>query len=357
MAWSGLGKHLQSGFYKAYAAPTRLKSISRSRAMNMIRDQSNLRCPQMSPKGLTATGGTRAFAASLRGLSLVWKIALAMLVVAGTALLLMTELPRAGEVPTGESFTMFQGRPWAPIRLDGNVRMALVDTGTSVTVLNSALAEGRVARDLGPRIVRSSFGRYSLPIAVVHGLSIADAPPGDATVLLSTASTNVIGAASIFATPAVMIGRDRLDFAPEAPRKRAAFCAPLVLDLLGGDLNAPISAVYFMLDVDGRPQKVLFDTGRQELLTGTALAPVQTGAWVPRFEFRRSVEGEHAPVLYYPQTGALRLGQRRLDVDYHRQPGLAAVAAPYVLGAAILDDYDILIERPRGRACFFAHVR
>ena len=253
--------------------------------------------------------------------------------------------------PALAEFAFHDGRPWTRISIAGREEMALADTGTALPILNPRLVPESNSGAISQRTVRSPFGRYQLRAATVKSMRVLSRDFARAEVLVEGGGPSTVGASILFQPQNTLIAMDGIYFDIDPSRHLSMHCVRIVLDLLGPNLDSPVGRLYFLLDIDGVEQKVLFDTGRSDVLVGTASAPGAASRW-PRFEVHRDLNGRLRVWRYYQETGTIRLGTQTLAVTYKRFPALDSIDASYVLGAGLLATHSVLIEHRRGRACF-----
>jgi hypothetical protein len=239
------------------------------------------------------------------------------------------------------------------IGVGNHEEMALVDTGSAMPFLNARLVARGSGRTEGSRTVRSGFGTYELPVANLPSLRAGSREFHGAQVVVEDRGPPILGSSVLFQSGNILFSKEKTEFDVDEARLSASFCAPLIIDLLGSTYSSPVRRVYFRLEVDGVPQKVLFDTGRAETLVGTSSAPAPKSGW-PRFELHGDFNGRTRLWRYYRERGHVRLGPELTSLAYKRFPSLDHIATPFVMGAGVLNTHSVFIEPRRGRACFIA---
>lgn len=246
-------------------------------------------------------------------------------------------------------FVFEKGRLWA-VAENGRRALALVDTGASMSVFPDEWHS--TLPNAGSEIVSTPFGQRQLPVSRIESLQVGGIL-FDSKVLIAKVRYPVIGNDILFSRNNVLLSQSGAAFDVEYDPNKAIFCARAVVRYQGNTLQSPVDAIFLMLNIDGVEQKVFLDTGIAPALQATAFAPMPKKKLFPRPDIRSNSLGEWRFVPYFGREASLSLGNRETALSYHHYYTDRSVDAPFVMGAGILNDYSILIDHRKGRACFF----
>lgn len=128
---------------------------------------------------------------------------------------------------------------------------------------------------------------------------------------------------------------------------------PLITSFRNGSPSSGVKSLFFVLNIDGRDQRVFFDTGRAELLTGTAKLARSKPRGMRRFDFRFNTVGHWGLSTYSKAKATLQIGSQDFEYEYCHLLNEKSVDAPFIMGASILDQFDIAMSISERRATFF----
>jgi hypothetical protein len=253
---------------------------------------------------------------------------------------------RAPALQADSAFNFKKGRLWASI--DGRAA-ALIDSGTSMSIFpKDWTALGEVEGSEG---VSTPFGERRLSVRRIRPSKIGGIP-FKGTVLAGDVPYPIIGNDFIFSRNNVLFTRDGLEFDVASGAEDAAACVGLLIGYQGHATNSAVASIHLLLEIDGSEQKVYFDTGIPSALTASASAPEPTKKLFPRLDVRHNTLGEWALAPYFSRQASLGFGDKSRSVPYRHYYMDKKGRAPFVMGAGILQDYSILIDHQKGRACF-----
>jgi hypothetical protein len=118
--------------------------------------------------------------------------------------------------------------------------------------------------------------------------------------------------------------------------------------------SEPLGSVGILLNyvIDGKMEEILLDTGDNGFLSATASASVK-GMSGPLSASRATFQ-EIEKVQYETTEVTIGMGQHARKVLIRYYPDRKA-AAPYVMGLAALEDFDVFLDFDHGKACLIPH--
>lgn len=256
----------------------------------------------------------------------------------------------AGVMSKSSDFAFRGDRLWAAI--DNNTALVgLIDSGASVSVFPSswpALGDVR-----GRSEVETPFGSEELVEHDIEPWGVG-ARKISTPVLVGSVSYPIIGNDLLFSSRNTLFSNREVKFDVEYDLADMTYCTEVLFSYswLGSKRN--VDAVNLMLEVDGRRQAVLFDTGRAPLLEAGAHAPLPREKLFPRPNVRFNSLGRKRFVSYYSRRASLSLGKVKQDLSYRHYFKDFSIDVPFVLGGGFLKEHSVLIDREHNRACFFS---
>lgn len=243
------------------------------------------------------------------------------------------------------------GRLWIPVDNDGTKTLALVDSGTSMSVFPDHWRAISATGDF--ETIASPFGQRRIPVYELDAIYIAGEWFRNKRVLVTEASYPLIGGNILFEGKNILFSQNGLKFDQHYDPASADACVQTLVNFQGSSVATAVEAVFFLMIIDGVEQKLFFDTGRRAALEATSLADKPARKPFPRPDIRSNSLGDWKLTPYYARHAEVTLGNDRLSLPYRHYYRDQSVPAPFVMGAEILKTYSILVDYRKGRACFF----
>lgn len=248
-------------------------------------------------------------------------------------------------------FFNFDGRPYGKLCDAEHCKYALVDTGANISLINIDNFDSNLEivkiedLDLETAFNTSKNDKYHVPELHFMGKKIFNT-----TVIDAKNENNVIvGSPDIFTDPVMLMTKEGL-FRGQSIDLRNAILVPSYIEKSNDD-RPVILAIYFYLDINGSTEKVLFDTGINNLLTSTHagrdLAPSANG----KYRLLKSVNGYrlNKSSIY---DAKIKLDSKVINTTYESIADFNHPSAKYLLGAEILNLYSIYFDFNKGKIYF-----
>lgn len=243
----------------------------------------------------------------------------------------------------GKEFQFSHGRYWAPISFNRNVSdRALVDTGSAYSSIKEKILKNVEHRELPPTEVSSVVGHYSLDVVKIKEINFSGKRKEDSVFLVS--SVNVIGANLLFDNPPVTLGAEGVEW---GDRLGEGTCVPFKMDYFGSGAESGISALYIGLEINGKLEYALLDTGGRDYLTGIE----NNATLASRVTLIMNSDGRISLATYSNESADLTIGSEPKSVRYRSYKSGFNSRAKFVIGAKFLEEFSIHVRSNAGPVC------
>ena len=270
-----------------------------------------------------------------------------LMALAATIIFLLYFLLRLTVGPENtKGFSAQGGRYWTTVILpDGSRESFLVDTGAVYSSIRENLAPKTEDRNARNVTVSSVVGKYELRAVDVRNFKFQESNYDRASFLISP--TNVIGANVIFARTPMLLTASGVYTANESPPGE---CIPFKLDYLGQDPASGVAALYLGIEINGKVEYALLDTGGSDYLTGINDIP----GFGSRFAVIGNSDNRFSIARYSNETALIRAGGISKNIRHKSYKSGFRSRSKYVLGSAFLRDFDVYLNADARRVCLIS---
>lgn len=156
----------------------------------------------------------------------------------------------------------------------------------------------------------------------------------------------VLGLNAISRLGSVLLEKNRIVVHPNFSQHSCGIPLHIASDLFGS------YNILFKYPIDGRIQNVVLDTGENQYLFGTSSADAKRSSLQTLTTHSERGTGD-VNAMYYPARIEFGSGDHAKNLTIAVFPNYKHTY-PYVMGADILQDYNILLDFDRGTACLLA---
>ena len=239
---------------------------------------------------------------------------------------------------------------WSGLSYGSRVAPALIDTGASFSILPRGWLSNRSAtqsKSISSRFRRSVASFFAIDVLEFGGRSLVNLQ-----VTSGRSSYGLVGLDILLSRRLFRIGSRNVRLGSATRTIRHAIEVPIEIEH-GAHSSDGVRALYLFIEIDGKVEKVHFDTGRPGVLEASAFLPAPENRALGGIEFIGNPLGQSRFEPYFKRTARLKIGKRSFTKDFRHYYRNSSSNTSYIMGAAIFEVFDIEIDLDSERALFF----
>lgn len=237
----------------------------------------------------------------------------------------------------------FGGRPYGKICHNDRCKYALVDTGANISLINLSEYIDDVNKvKINSLNLETAFNTTKNDKYRIAGFNFLGRRTL-ATEVIDSKKVNIdiIGSPNIFTEPRMLLTRNGVFRDKNVDLKTAILISSSIEK--SRNTNPVILAIYFNLEINGSTEKVLLDTGINNLLTSTKPDINTVPTTDSKYRLLKSANGWRFNKSTV-NDAVIKLGAHVIHTTYESIPNFNQPLAKYLLGAEILNIYSIYFD-------------